>query len=213
MAPSANKCLTRGGTPKQPARLAAMSMLVLALIPTLGYSQLCTRFVEIENQTGANPSGISFYFSGFAPGGADPPVLVPDEAPVCGGATIGGNLFDELSFGWPSECVDAQALLTIWFRSSDPIPSIYSGSWSDATTTYPVPLAELELSPDCNRNCIDDGLDLDNGTSVDRDQNGVPDECQSVVDIPAMSPIGAGLLALLLCASGLLFLRISRRSC
>ena len=187
--------------------LVLASVLVITAGQSRLESQQCTRYVEVENQSGANPSGITFYFAGFAPSGAEPPSLVPDESPVCGLATVGGDLGGQLSFGWLTECVDHNALLTIWFLSSEAIPDISSGSWSDSTSSYPIPAEDLELSPDCNLNCIDDSLDISSGFSADRNLNGVPDECESVASIPSIGAHGAILLATLLLASALFVIR------
>ena len=35
-----------------------------------------------------------------------------------------------------------------------------------------------EVQPDCNRNGVGDGEDIDDGTSTDKDGNGIPDECE-----------------------------------
>jgi hypothetical protein len=35
---------------------------------------------------------------------------------------------------------------------------------------------------DCNRNCIDDFIDIIDGTSYDSDDNGIPDECECSAD-------------------------------
>ncbi len=36
---------------------------------------------------------------------------------------------------------------------------------------------------DCNRNCVDDSVDIADGTSNDVNNNGVPDECECIADI------------------------------
>lgn len=46
---------------------------------------------------------------------------------------------------------------------------------------------------DCNLNCVDDGIDLDDGTSFDTDGNGIPDECELVM--PTASEYGCRYLA------------------
>ena len=173
-------------------------------------SQQCTRFASVRNESGAAPSGISFHFAGFAPTGISSIILEPDAAPVCGPATTGGILFDEVGIGWPSECVDSNSVLTVWFTSSEPIPDITSAAWADSSNTYAIPQSELTLSPDCNGNCIDDGLDIGTGSSPDHDQNGVPDECQPITEIPTANVIGLILLFLSLCGFGLRSLRRSR---
>lgn len=43
-----------------------------------------------------------------------------------------------------------------------------------------IPLAGL----DCNRNAVDDTVDLAAGTSVDDDESGIPDECESLLPAP-----------------------------
>ncbi len=38
---------------------------------------------------------------------------------------------------------------------------------------------------DCNHNCVDDAADISGGTSIDCDDNGTPDECESLPDADA----------------------------
>ena len=35
---------------------------------------------------------------------------------------------------------------------------------------------------DCNTNCIEDAIDIQNGNSYDLDENGIPDECECAAD-------------------------------
>ena len=36
---------------------------------------------------------------------------------------------------------------------------------------------------DCNRNCVDDSVDIADGTSEDVNNNGIPDECECIADL------------------------------
>jgi len=36
---------------------------------------------------------------------------------------------------------------------------------------------------DCNRNCIPDDQDIESGSSLDENQNGIPDECDCIADV------------------------------
>lgn len=61
----------------------------------------------------------------------------------------------------------------------------------------PAPLlAAPEDWNDCNRNGVEDAVDIAYGTSADLDRNGVPDECQSLVPPPGSSSLRRTLFAL-----------------
>lgn len=59
---------------------------------------------------------------------------------------------------------------------------------------------------------IADELDIAAGTSADDDQNGVPDECEAVTAIPAVTTWGTGILVLTLLGTGMAALRWRRRA-
>lgn len=61
---------------------------------------------------------------------------------------------------------------------------------------------ELVTAADCNRNGIDDAVDLANGTSADSDLDGVPDECACSADLDGSGAVDAVDLAALLAAWG-----------
>jgi glucose/arabinose dehydrogenase len=54
-------------------------------------------------------------------------------------------------------------------------------------------------SLDCNENGVEDACDIRGGVSPDTDQNGIPDECE--IAVPALSPAGIILLALIILAT------------
>ena len=57
----------------------------------------------------------------------------------------------------------------------------------------------FQNTADCNANAREDACDIRAG-SADSNLNGIPDECEA--SVPAVSPLGAGVLALILLASG-----------
>lgn len=61
---------------------------------------------------------------------------------------------------------------------------------------------EIATAPDCNRNGVDDAIDLANGTSADSDLDGVPDECACAADLDGNGAVDAGDLAAILAAWG-----------
>ncbi|MDP7006346.1 MAG: FG-GAP-like repeat-containing protein [Phycisphaerales bacterium] len=42
---------------------------------------------------------------------------------------------------------------------------------------------------DCNRNCVDDALDISDGTSLDTNNNDIPDECECVADFDSNNSV------------------------
>ena len=63
------------------------------------------------------------------------------------------------------------ALLTLSFTVGV-LPPVGSIEACAASTSHSAPIF------DCNGNGIEDSIDIAIGSSVDADQNGVPDECQ-----------------------------------
>ncbi len=61
-----------------------------------------------------------------------------------------------------------------------------------------------EVQPDCNRNGVGDGEDIDEGTSADKNGNGIPDECEDncTWDLDGDDNVGASDLIVLLGAWG-----------
>ncbi|MCH7725443.1 MAG: IPTL-CTERM sorting domain-containing protein [Planctomycetes bacterium] len=64
--------------------------------------------------------------------------------------------------------------------------------------------------PDCNRNGVDDGIEILNGTAQDINNNGVPDECEVI--IPTVSEWGLIILMLLALAVGTILFGRRRRA-
>ena len=54
---------------------------------------------------------------------------------------------------------------------------------------------------DCNTNGVEDACDIGSGASSDINQNGVPDECE--IAVPAVSPWGGSLAALIILTASL----------
>ena len=57
-------------------------------------------------------------------------------------------------------------------------------------------------SLDCNGNDVEDDCDVRGGASSDINQNGIPDECE--IAVPALSPAGLILLALIILTASLM---------
>ena len=54
---------------------------------------------------------------------------------------------------------------------------------SPATAHPELSRAAAHHQRDCNGNGIEDGVDIGNGTSLDLNRNGVPDECEAVAPV------------------------------
>lgn len=61
---------------------------------------------------------------------------------------------------------------------------------------------EITTAPDCNRNGVDDAIDVATGTSSDANGDGVPDECACIADLDGDGLVGATDLAALLASWG-----------
>ena len=55
---------------------------------------------------------------------------------------------------------------------------------------------------DCNENGVHDGVDIADGTSLDVNGNGIPDECECLGDLDGSGDVGTGDLLLLLASWG-----------
>jgi hypothetical protein len=142
-----------------------------------GWSQ-CRQYVTVSQSTTLFANELTVTFAGFRPNAWDPRVE-PDLPPVCGPAVVGGNLFSTMFVIWGEDCVEPGSSVQLTVESFEPFPALASGSWA---------------------NIEGDRVFL---TSDD----GVPDECRSVIDVPALSPWFLVVLATLLAAVGVAGLR------
>lgn len=186
--------------------------LALFLVADAGSAQ-CTRYISVANATGQDMSGLVVVFAGIHPSVSADVEVEPDADPVCPPPTVGGDLLATLGIGWGIDCVDPGSTVTFQGFSSQEINPIYSGEWSnEAGQQFPIAAESFVVSADCNGNCIADELDIAAGTSADADQNGVPDECEAVTAIPALTSRGVGILVLTLLGTGMTALRWRRRA-
>jgi hypothetical protein len=65
--------------------LSVLAILVTGLPPLSLHAQQCSLFVDVENLTGTDVSGVSLYFAGFSPGGITSILVEPDEFPCAVG--------------------------------------------------------------------------------------------------------------------------------
>ncbi len=80
---------------------------------------------------------------------------------------------------------------------------------NDGLQSFP---AAFDCIVDCNGNGVHDEDDIANGTSLDADPDGIPDEC--LVDVPTVSEWGLVLITLLMLTAGtLVFGRQARNRC
>jgi len=75
------------------------------------------------------------------------------------------------------EAVTEFCLPSIAFRAHMPPARITD---DEGNSIVPLELVVVGLTTDCNGNEIDDGCDIDDGTSRDCDFNTVPDECETL---------------------------------
>ncbi len=188
-------------------------LLVLFLAAAPGSAE-CTRFISVENATGQEMSALWVTLVGTGATASAHVEVEPDADPVCPPPGVGGDLLGNIVFGWHVDCVDPGSTVTFQLFSSQDIPGVSGdGRWSNlADERFPIPAADFLVSPDCNSNCIDDGLDIAAGTSADADGDGVPDECRSVTDIPVLAPWGVSVLILALLGAGVATLLRRRRA-
>jgi hypothetical protein len=188
--------------PKIPIWLA---LLILGFTSP-GWSQ-CRQYVTVSQSTTLFANELTVTFAGFRPNAWDPRVE-PDLPPVCGPAVVGGNLFSTMFVIWGEDCVEPGSSVQLTVESFEPFPALASGSWANIEGDRVFLTSDdLEYDPDCNVNCVADRDDIASGTSLDLDGDGVPDECRSVIDVPALSPWFLVVLATLLAAVGVAGLR------
>lgn len=99
-------------------------------------------------------------------------------------------------------CSEATVVATGQFSGGDDVVAC-AGVALFVDTALPADVCAEEVF-DCNGNGIADAVDIQNGTSLDLNANAIPDECELVVSVPALSYRGLALLAALFAAAGVL---------
>ena len=146
--------------------------------PSLAYDSFVTIGLLDQTDNALSVQGIDF--TAFAAGGAIDAnngawFVTPDDAQ--------GNS-DLYTFGCGDQYAVRVARLTVLGHdTSVHVEGLLQGKDAGGGTitlsaSLDVSLDSIQFE-DCNKNGIDDGCDIQNGTSQDSDENGIPDECQS----------------------------------
>jgi hypothetical protein len=185
-------------------RYAILMLLVLILKMAEVASAQCAQRISVTNKNAVDVAALTMSFAGFAPSISADVEVEPDLPPTCSEPLIIGDLLNTVALIWDEECVDTGSWLTIQAHSSEEIPEVVMGEWADLEgQSFPIPGEDFLMSPDCNQNCVADELDVSTGTSSDGNQNGVPDECEGLTEIPTLTTGGTIALALFITGVGL----------